>query len=68
MHFSFLKVIADFVERMDSMRTPDGKIDDLYCELNKWSLESKFHCPFESLWGAGIEDLPSEGSLHPIIG
>ncbi|MEE6506363.1 hypothetical protein FKM82_007639 [Ascaphus truei] len=34
------EVLVDFVQRIDSICDKDGNIEDLYCELNKWSLES----------------------------
>ncbi|MGH0176831.1 UNVERIFIED_CONTAM: hypothetical protein FKN15_073785 [Acipenser sinensis] len=34
------QVMADFIERMGTVTDPNGRIEDLYCELNKWSFET----------------------------
>ncbi|XP_048351862.1 1,25-dihydroxyvitamin D(3) 24-hydroxylase, mitochondrial [Sphaerodactylus townsendi] len=34
------QVLADFMDRMDTLCNKNGEIDDLYSELNKWSFES----------------------------
>lgn len=39
--FLSVKVLADFLNRIDEVHV-NGKINDLYLELNKWSFESKF--------------------------
>lgn len=36
-----LKVLADFMGRMDELCDERGRIEDLYGELNKWSFESE---------------------------
>ena len=36
-----LKVLADFMGRIDELCDERGHIEDLYSELNKWSFESK---------------------------
>lgn len=36
------KVSADLIKRIGRAQV-NGKIDDLYFELNKWSFESEFH-------------------------
>lgn len=39
--FPSLKVLADFLNRIGEVNV-NGKINDLYFELNKWSFESEF--------------------------
>lgn len=39
--FLSLKVLADFMGRIDELCDERGHIEDLYSELNKWSFESK---------------------------
>ncbi|RXM96026.1 1,25-dihydroxyvitamin D(3) 24-hydroxylase, mitochondrial [Acipenser ruthenus] len=34
------QVLADFIERMGTVTDANGRIEDLYCELNKWSFET----------------------------
>ncbi|KAM5134799.1 1,25-dihydroxyvitamin D(3) 24-hydroxylase, mitochondrial isoform 1-T1 [Mantella aurantiaca] len=45
------EVMVDFVQRMDGMRSHEGKIEDLYCELNKWSMESICMVLYEKRFG-----------------
>ncbi|XP_077316677.1 1,25-dihydroxyvitamin D(3) 24-hydroxylase, mitochondrial [Lithobates pipiens] len=45
------EVMVDLVQRMDDVLTPEGKIEDLYCELNKWSLESICLVLYEKRFG-----------------
>ncbi|XP_069807837.1 1,25-dihydroxyvitamin D(3) 24-hydroxylase, mitochondrial [Dendropsophus ebraccatus] len=45
------EVMEDFIQRIDSVRTPEGRIHDLYCELNKWSLESICLVLYEKRFG-----------------
>lgn len=40
-YFLSLKVLADFLNRIGEVNV-NGKIHDLYFELNKWSFESEF--------------------------
>ncbi|RXM36223.1 Docking protein 5 [Acipenser ruthenus] len=37
------QVMADFIERMETVTDANGRIEDLYCELNKWSFETKVY-------------------------
>lgn len=39
------QVLRDFVGRVGEISV-NGKIEDLYFELNKWSFESKCSCSF----------------------
>lgn len=39
--FPSFKVLADFLKRIGNVNV-NGKIHDLYFELNKWSFESEF--------------------------
>ncbi|MBN3304953.1 CP24A protein, partial [Amia calva] len=34
------QVLIDFIKRIEAVRTEKGQIEDLYCELNKWSFET----------------------------
>ncbi|XP_041112380.1 1,25-dihydroxyvitamin D(3) 24-hydroxylase, mitochondrial-like [Polyodon spathula] len=34
------QVMVDFIERMGTVTDANGRIEDLYCELNKWSFET----------------------------
>lgn len=43
--------MAEFVSRIGKINI-DGKIEDLYFELNKWSFESKFHSIECLFWAA----------------
>ncbi|XP_068117997.1 1,25-dihydroxyvitamin D(3) 24-hydroxylase, mitochondrial isoform X2 [Hyperolius riggenbachi] len=45
------EVMADFMQRMDTVRNKEGKVLDLYCELKKWSLESICLVLYEKRFG-----------------
>ncbi|XP_018090434.1 1,25-dihydroxyvitamin D(3) 24-hydroxylase, mitochondrial isoform X1 [Xenopus laevis] len=45
------EVLVDFMQRIDSVCDEDGTIEDLYCELNKWSLESICLVLYEKRFG-----------------
>ncbi|XP_053550636.1 1,25-dihydroxyvitamin D(3) 24-hydroxylase, mitochondrial [Bombina bombina] len=45
------EVLVDFMKRLDSICDKNGKIEDLYCELNKWSLESICLVLYEKRFG-----------------
>ncbi|XP_056404656.1 1,25-dihydroxyvitamin D(3) 24-hydroxylase, mitochondrial isoform X3 [Hyla sarda] len=45
------EVMEDFIQRLDSVCTQEGRIADLYCELNKWSLESICLVLYEKRFG-----------------
>ncbi|XP_063315772.1 1,25-dihydroxyvitamin D(3) 24-hydroxylase, mitochondrial [Pelobates fuscus] len=45
------EVLVDFVQHIDRICNKDGRIDDLYCELNKWSLESICLVLYEKRFG-----------------
>ncbi|XP_053309574.1 1,25-dihydroxyvitamin D(3) 24-hydroxylase, mitochondrial [Spea bombifrons] len=51
LHSKINEVLMDFVQRIDSVCNQDGRIDDLYCELNKWSLESICFVLYEKRFG-----------------
>ncbi|KAG8447087.1 hypothetical protein GDO86_014514 [Hymenochirus boettgeri] len=54
------EVLEDFVQRLDDVRDKDGKIEDLYCELNKWSLESICLVLYEKRFGFLQKNLGEE--------
>ncbi|XP_073436749.1 1,25-dihydroxyvitamin D(3) 24-hydroxylase, mitochondrial isoform X1 [Dendrobates tinctorius] len=45
------EVMEDFIRRIDSVLTEEGRLTDLYCELNKWSMESICLVLYEKRFG-----------------
>lgn len=61
--FLSLKVLADFMGRIDELCDERGQIEDLYSELNKWSFESKSSsrsCSFDFLAALSMPPLQTD--------
>ncbi|XP_069507232.1 1,25-dihydroxyvitamin D(3) 24-hydroxylase, mitochondrial [Ambystoma mexicanum] len=54
------EVLVDFLERMDTLADENGRIKDLYCELNKWSFESICLVLYDTRFGLLEENVGNE--------
>uniref|UniRef100_A0A8D0GD45 Cytochrome P450 family 24 subfamily A member 1 n=1 Tax=Sphenodon punctatus TaxID=8508 RepID=A0A8D0GD45_SPHPU len=55
------EVLEDFMQRVDVLCKPNGEIEDLYSELNKWSFESICLVLYGKRFGLLQEDVGDEG-------